>query len=77
MGACKEATAEALFQNIHRMLLQSKVLWDNCVCLVQDNKAVKILGIALHPRLQTRISLAKNLKCDQPHFSWDGVLSVF
>ena len=42
MGACKEGTAEALFNNIDSILRENKVDWENCVAVGLDNTAVNV-----------------------------------
>ena len=39
MGACKEGTAEALFNNIDSILREKKVDWENCVAVGLYNRA--------------------------------------
>ena len=41
MGACKEGTAEALFNKIDS-ILENKVDWENCVAVGLDNTAVSV-----------------------------------
>ena len=54
LGACKEATVDALSQNIHCVLLQNKVSWDSCVALgLLGNAAVNEGGNKLHHDLRT------------------------
>ena len=40
MGACKEGTTEALFNNINSILRENKVDWENCVVIGLDNTEV-------------------------------------
>ena len=56
MGAYKEGTAEALFNNIHSILSENKVDWENCVSVGLDNTAVNVGKKNL---IMTRV-LAKN-----------------
>ena len=42
MKACKEGTAEALFNNINSILRRNKVDWKICVAVGLDNTAVNI-----------------------------------
>ena len=42
MGACKECTAEALFNNIDSILRENKVDWENFVAIGLDNTAVNV-----------------------------------
>ena len=42
MGACKEGTAEALFNNINSILRENRVDWENCVVVGLDNTAVNV-----------------------------------
>ena len=42
MGACKEGTAEALFNNINSILRENRVDWENCVVAGLDNTAVNV-----------------------------------
>ena len=41
MGAYKESTAEALFNNINSILSENRVDWKNCAVAGLDNTAVK------------------------------------
>ena len=56
MGACKEGTAEALFDNIDFILRENKVDWENCVAVGLDNTAV---NVGKKNSIMTRV-LAKN-----------------
>ena len=47
IGACKEGTAEALFNNIGSTLRENKSDWENCVAVGIDNTAVN-LGKKFH-----------------------------
>ena len=42
MGASKESTAEALFNNLDNVLEINDISWQNCVALSVDNTAVNI-----------------------------------
>ena len=42
MGASKESTAEALFNNLDNVLEINDISWQNCVALSVDNMAVNI-----------------------------------
>ena len=42
MGACKEGTAEALFNNINSILRENRVDWENCVVAGLGNTAVNV-----------------------------------
>ena len=42
MGACKEGTTEALFNNIDSILRENKVDGENCVAVGVDNTAVNV-----------------------------------
>ena len=42
MGACKEGTTEALFNNINSILRENRVDWENCVAIGLDNTAVDV-----------------------------------
>ena len=42
MGACKEGTAEALFNNINSTLRENRVDWKNCVVIGLDNTEVNV-----------------------------------
>ena len=42
MGACKEGTAEALFNNINSILRENRVDWENCVAAGLDNTTVNV-----------------------------------
>ena len=42
MGASKESTAEALFNNLDNVLEINNISWQNCVALSVDNTAVNI-----------------------------------
>ena len=42
MGACKEGTAEALFENINSILRENRVDWENCVAVGLGNTAVNV-----------------------------------
>ena len=55
-GACKEGTAEVLFNNINSILRASRVDWENCVVVGLDNTAVNVGKIN---SIRTR-ALAKN-----------------
>ena len=56
MGACKEGTAEALFNNINSILRENRVDWENCVVVGLDNTAV---NVGKNNSIMTRV-LAKN-----------------
>ena len=56
MGAYKESTAEALFNNINSILSENRVDWKNCVVIGLDNTAVKA---GKKKSIMTRV-LAKN-----------------
>ena len=56
MGACKEGTAEALFNNINSILRENRVDWENCVVVGLDNTAV---NVGKKNSIMTRV-LAKN-----------------
>ena len=56
MGACKEVTAEALFNNINSILRENRVDWKNCVTVGLDNTAV---NLGKKNSIMTRV-LAKN-----------------
>ena len=56
MGAYKESTAEALFNNINSILSENRVDWKNCVVAGLDNTAVKARK---KKSIMTRV-LAKN-----------------
>ena len=56
MGACKEGTAEALFNNINSILRENRVDWENCVAVGLDNTAV---NVGKKNSVMTRV-LAKN-----------------
>ena len=56
MGAYKESTAEALFNNINSILSENRVDWKNCVVAGLDNTAVKA---GKKKSIMTRV-LAKN-----------------
>ena len=56
MGACKEVTAEALFNNINSILRENRVDWKNCVAVGLDNTAV---NLGKKNSIMTRV-LAKN-----------------
>ena len=56
MGACKEGTAEALFNNIDSFLRENKINWENCVAVGLDNTAV---NVGKKNSIMTRV-LAKN-----------------
>ena len=56
MGACKESTAEALFNNIDTILRENRVDWENCVAVGLDNTTV---DIGKKNSIMTRV-LAKN-----------------
>ena len=40
MGACKNGTTEALFNNIDSILKESKINWENCVAVGLDSTVV-------------------------------------
>jgi hypothetical protein len=42
MGANKESTAEALFNNIDRVFQENQISWQNCVALSVDNTVVNV-----------------------------------
>ena len=42
MGACKEGTTEALFNNINSILRENRVDWKNCVVIGLDNTEVNV-----------------------------------
>ena len=42
MGACKEGTAEARFNNIDSIRRKNKVDWENCVAVGLENTAVNV-----------------------------------
>ena len=42
MGTCKLSIAEALFGNMHKIILEAGVSWENCVAVGVDNTAVNI-----------------------------------
>ena len=42
MGACKENTTEALFNNINSILRGNRVDWENCVAIGLNNTAVNV-----------------------------------
>ena len=56
MGACKEGTAEALFNNINSILRENRVDWENCVVAGLGNTAV---NVGKKNSIMTRV-LAKN-----------------
>ena len=56
MGACKERTAESLFNNINSILIENRVDWENCVAVGLDNTAV---NVGKKNSIMTRV-LAKN-----------------
>ena len=56
MGACKEVTADALFNNINSILRENRVDWKNCVAVGMDNTAV---NLGKKNSIMTRV-LAKN-----------------
>ena len=40
MGACKNGTTEALFNNIDSILKENKINWENCVAVGLDSTVV-------------------------------------
>ena len=42
MGACKEGTAEALFNNINSIPRENRVNWEHCIVVGLDNTAVNV-----------------------------------
>ena len=56
MGACKEGTAEVLFNNIDSILRKNKVDWEYCVAVGLDNTSV---NVGKKNFIMTRV-LAKN-----------------
>ena len=42
MGACKEGTIEAIFNNINSILRENKIDWKNCVAVGLDNTVVHV-----------------------------------
>ena len=56
MGACKEGTAETLFNKIDSILRENRVDWENCVAVGLDNTAV---NVGKKNSIMTRV-LAKN-----------------
>ena len=56
MGACKEGTAEPLFNNINSILRENRVDWENCVVAGLGNTAV---NVGKKNSIMTRV-LAKN-----------------
>ena len=70
MGACKEASANALFQNINCVLLQSKVSRNNCLALGVDSTAVnmgKRNSIMTHALQQSKNIFTNRCPCHIIH----------